>query len=61
MRLKLIKSWKHPYKVKAYSVGTILQVDKELEKLLLEHKVAVKYSGEYPPKKKEKINLKQLK
>lgn len=59
MRVRLIKSWKHPYKSKPYAVGTVLQVDKSLESELLKSKVAVKYSGEYPPKK-EKINLKQL-
>jgi hypothetical protein len=60
-RIKLLKSWKHPYKSKPYGVGTVLQVDNELKAELIKSKQAVEYSGEYPPKSKDKINLKQLK
>lgn len=60
IRIKLKKSWKHPYRDKPYAVGTILQVAPYLASELLADKVAEVYKGEYPPKDKSKTDLKQL-
>lgn len=61
IRIKLLKSWKHPYRNKPYAVGTILQCGSVLASDLLADKIGEIYNGEYPPKEKSKIELKQLK
>jgi len=60
-RIILSKSWQHPYRTEKYPVGTILQPDNALRNFLLENKIAREYNGDYPPKSKTKIQLKQLK
>ena len=60
IRIQLLKSWRHPYKKKAYSVGTILQCDMNLAGELMADKIGKIYEGEYPPKEKVKMNLSTL-
>lgn len=60
IRLMLMKSWKHPYKNKPYAVGTILQCSIPLAQELLADRIGRLYDGEYPPKDKVKMDLKQL-
>lgn len=58
-RIRLTKSWKMNER-RTYPVGTILQVDNELRDKLLKSKKGELYEGEYPPRDKQKIELKQL-
>ena len=60
MRIRLIKSWKFNER-RTYPVGTVLQVLRGLAKQLVTSKHAEIYEGEYPPKDKLKMDLKQLK
>lgn len=60
-RIILNKSWKHPHKEKPYAVGTVLQVGDELGTELIMNKTAEVYNGPYPPKKKKKMALAELK
>ncbi len=59
MRVRLLKSWAN-VRGRVYPVGTILQVTSYLASELLADKTAENYSGDYPPKSKMKMNLKQL-
>ena len=61
IRLRLLKSYHHKYKVKPWPVGQIIQVDNILAHELLSDKIAEIYEGEYPPKNKLKMNLNKLK
>jgi hypothetical protein len=56
MRIRLLKSWTHHGK--RYPVGTIITYTKAQE--LIDKNEAEKYTGSYPPKKKMKLNLKDL-
>lgn len=60
-RAKLLKSYKHPNKSKAWAVGTVVQGTSRWISELIHDGYAVKYDGEYPPKEKLKINLSNLK
>ena len=60
IRVRLLKSWKHPYG-KNHTVGTILQCAPYLAMELLADNIGELYDGDYPPKEKVKIDLKQLK
>jgi len=60
IRVRLKKSWSHPYKNKPYSVGTILQCDTSLAGELMAENIGQLYEGEYPPKEKFKIDLSTL-
>lgn len=55
MRYRLLKSWTH-YE-KKYPVGTIIQTTEDLIK---SGHAKEEYTGEYPPRKKMKFNLKDL-
>jgi hypothetical protein len=57
IRLRLLKSYKHIYKKKAWPRGTVIQVDTRLAHELLADKIAVNYEGEYPPKNKMKTEF----
>lgn len=61
IRIILLKSWQHPYRNKPYAVGTILQCAPYLAMELLADNIGELYEGDYPPKEKVKIDLKQLK
>lgn len=61
IRIILKKSWTHPLRSKPYPVGTILQCDAILASSFLAEKTGELYKGEYPPDKKTKIELSQLK
>ena len=61
IRIILNKSWRHPKLNKLYTVATVLQCDAILASELLADKIGVLYTGEYPPKGKIKMDLKQLK
>ncbi len=57
LRLKLLKKYKHKYKLKAWPIGQVIQVDNILAHELLSDKIAELYTGEYPPKDKTKTNF----
>jgi len=57
LRLRLLKSYKHKYKLKAWSVGQVIQVENILANELLADKIAEVYEGEYPPKHKVKTDF----
>lgn len=62
-RARLIKSYKHPNKLKAWPVNQIVQGTSQFVSDLIHQKVAVRYDGEYPPKEKDKkikMDLKKL-
>jgi hypothetical protein len=59
-RVELKKSWTNEFG-RVYPVGTVLQMTPNKASELIRKKIAEKYSGEYPPKGKRKINLSQLK
>lgn len=59
VRILLKKKWKN-VQGKEYAVGTILQVVPSLGSALIADKVGEFYEGDYPPKKKIKIELSQL-
>jgi len=59
VRIKLNKSWAN-FQGKQYAVGTILQLTSELASELIRNKIGEKYEGDYPPRKKFKIELSQL-
>lgn len=61
VRVQLLKSYHHDNKKKAWSVGTVLQLTQQLASDLIHEGIAIEYKGEYPPKKKMKLELKQLK
>jgi len=58
-RIILTKKWANMFG-KEYPVGTILQTDDVLASELLHLKVGEVYFGEYPPREKMKVDLKQL-
>lgn len=60
LRVRLLKSWQHPYRSRPYPVGTIIQPDLNLAGALLADKIGEIYEGDYPPKEKMNFNLKQL-
>ena len=60
IRVILLRSYQHQYKRDPYSVGTILQCAPYLASELIADKIAKLYEGEYPPKEKVKVDLKQL-
>lgn len=57
----LKKSWKHPYKIRPYAVGTVLQCDDQLGTELIKKKTGEVYKGPYPPDGKVKMALSDLK
>jgi len=63
MKIRLLKSLEHKTNnrvSKMYRVGTILQLS-DLDSInLINSKKAELYEGEYPPKDKMKMDLKQL-
>lgn len=56
-RLRLLKSYHHQYKRKAWPIGQIINVDDTLAHELLSDNIAEVYSGEYPPKDKVKTDF----
>lgn len=59
VRILLKKKWAN-FQGKEYAVGTILQLTKDLASQLIADKIGEFYEGDYPPKKKIKIELSQL-
>lgn len=59
VRVILTRKWKNMFG-REYPVGTILQVTPQLGSDLIRLKTANKYTGDYPPKTKQKIELSQL-
>jgi len=62
-RARLLKSYKHPNKLKAWPVNQIVQGTSQWISDLIHQGIAEKYDGEYPPKKKDKkvkMDLKKL-
>jgi hypothetical protein len=59
VRILLKKKWTN-FQGKEYAVGTILQLTKQLASQLIADKIGDYYKGEYPPKKKFKIELSTL-
>jgi hypothetical protein len=57
IRLRLLKSYKHKYKLDAWPIGQVVQVDNILANELLADKIAELYEGEYPPKQKVKTDF----
>jgi hypothetical protein len=57
IRIRLLKSYKHIYKEKAWPRGTVIQVDTVLASELIRTKTGEKYEGEYPPKNKMKTEF----
>lgn len=57
IRMRLLKSYKHKYKLKAWPIGQVIQVDSNLASELLADKIAELYSDEYPPKAKQKTEF----
>lgn len=60
LRVILLKSWTNEFG-RTYPVGTIIQGTTALLMNLIGEQIGELYAGEYPPKEKRKINLKQLK
>lgn len=60
VRVQLKKSWTNEFN-RSYGIGTVLQLIPSVAKELIENEIGVEYKGEYPPKEKVKIDLKQLK
>jgi hypothetical protein len=58
-RIMIKKAWVNKFG-RQYPVGSVLTVTPNLGSELIRQKVADKYTGEYPPNKKQKINLSQL-
>lgn len=56
MRVFLLKSWTNSIGTK-YPVGRILHVTNRLANELLRDNIGIEYTGQYPPKKKTKINF----
>ena len=56
MKVILRRAWTHTTG-KKFFVGTILEVHPELGKQLIRDSIAKEYGGDYPPKKKPKLNL----
>jgi hypothetical protein len=56
MKVILLRSWTHA-QGKKYPVGTVLHLWHGFAKELISKGIAREYTGEYPPKKKPKINL----
>lgn len=56
MRIQLLKSLG-----KRMRFGTVMTVTIEKGKYMIAHGTATEYKGEYPPRKKHKMNLSQLK
>ena len=60
-RARLLRSYKHPNKLKAWPVNQIVQGTSQWISELIHQGVAEKYNGEYPPKNnKVKMDLKKL-
>ena len=57
IRLRLLKSYKHKYKLKPWPIGQVIQTDMALAGELLADKIAELYTGEYPPKDKPKTDF----
>lgn len=57
IRMRLLKSYKHKYKLKAWPIGQVIQVDNILASELLADKIAEIYNDEYPPKTKMKTDF----
>jgi len=57
LRLRLLKSYKHKYKLSAWPIGQVIQVDNILANELLADKIAELYTGDYPPKEKVKTDF----
>lgn len=55
MRIRLLRSWTHYGK--KYPVNTIVQTTEKL----VEKGIGEIYNGDYPPRKKVKMNLRDLK
>ena len=58
-RIKLLKSWTNEFG-REYKAGTILQLIPTKASDLIRAKIGEKYDGDYPPKEKVKVDLKQL-
>lgn len=56
-KIILVRSWKHPYKLRPYPIGTILLCDNELASELLTEEFGEIYTGQYPPADKTKTDF----
>ena len=52
---------KNTWSTKTWPVGTVLVATQECAQEWLSNGSAVEYKGEFPPKKKQQMNLSQLK
>jgi len=57
VRVRLLKSYKHENKQKAWTVGRIVNCSPQLASDLIHRKIAENYSGGYPPKKVDKLKM----
>lgn len=59
MRIRLLRAWIHS--IKKFPIGTVLRVHNSEAKKKIMRGEAEEYKGEYPPKKKMKMNLSTIK
>jgi hypothetical protein len=57
IKVILLKSWKHPYKIKPLPIGKIMGCSPQLASELIADKIAELYTGVYPPKEKTKTEF----
>jgi hypothetical protein len=57
IKVILIKSWKHPFKVKPLPRGKIVSCSTDLASSLIGEGIAELYTGIYPPREKLKTDF----
>lgn len=55
--MRLLKAYKHKYKLKEWPIGQVIQVDDKLASDLIRTKTGEVYDGTYPPKGKVKTEF----